>query len=66
MPLTGIMAVQHAILFEVYEDAHGSTTRQVNHHMLLPHEIFASLHKAERQEVLYPDDEAAARSKYCK
>ena len=47
-------------LYEVYEDAHGVTTRVVKHHMFLPHEIFASLHKAERWDTLYADEDDVA------
>ncbi|CAE7483817.1 unnamed protein product, partial [Symbiodinium microadriaticum] len=33
--------------------SNGSTSRIVKHHMLLPHEIFATLHASEHSDLLY-------------
>ena len=46
-------------LTAVYDDAHGPRARVVNHHMLLPHEIFASLHESGNSHQLYESLEQA-------
>ena len=45
-----------------YNDAHGPATRQVKHAMLLPHEIFATLHAANHSELLYENLQQATWS----
>lgn len=36
-----------------YQDARGPATRNIDHHMFLPHEIFASLHATSHSDLLY-------------
>ena len=47
---------------KVYEDAHGRTTREVSHHMFLPHEIIGSLYATGHHDLLYSNADAATCS----
>lgn len=43
-----------------YQDARGPRTREIKHHMFLPHEIFASLHDTGHADLLYDSTQHAA------